>query len=76
AWISGKIGPLNDSAATVVRTVGTLKALAALASPVTLLRNTWISIDDVPNAICGWWSIMSKVWFVGVSNLEDGTAFA
>src|SRR3989442_15655905 len=45
ACTAGKIGPLKALAATVVRTVGTLKILAAFASPVTLLMRDSVSIE-------------------------------
>ena len=54
AWISGNRGPLKVWAATVVRIVGTLNALAALARPTALLRISPRSWLCTPNAICGW----------------------
>ena len=55
---SGYVKPENDSDSTVAMVVGTLKILAALASPMTLFFIAWRSIDCTPKAICGWWSMM------------------
>src|SRR5436190_23226410 len=46
-------GPLNVFAATVVRIVGTLKILAVLARPKTLLIIVSRFADSTPKNICG-----------------------
>src|SRR5262249_19259116 len=48
---------------------GTLNTLAALASPITLLKRSCRSMDVTPKVICGWWSIKITVQFCGVSRL-------
>src|SRR3954453_11721879 len=48
---------------------GTWKILAALASPITLLKRSWRSIDMTPKVIWGWWSMKMTVQFCGVSRL-------
>src|SRR3954465_11128123 len=48
---------------------GTLKIFAALASPITLLKRSWRSIDMTPKVIWGWWSMKMTVQFCGVSRL-------
>src|SRR3954452_20740079 len=48
---------------------GTLKILAALASPITLLKSNCRSMDMTPKVICGWWSMKMTVQFCGVSRL-------
>src|SRR5947209_3940610 len=48
---------------------GTLKSLAALASPMTLLKRSCRSIDITPKVICGWWSMKMTAQFCGVSRL-------
>ena len=54
ACTSGNRGPLKLFSATVVRIVGTPKAFAVLASPVTLFWSSTMSMDFVAKAICGW----------------------
>ncbi|MNG24659.1 hypothetical protein D3C85_1653920 [compost metagenome] len=76
ALISSKIGPEKLFSATVVRMVETLKPRAALATSAALLRRVTASIDLVAKDICDWWSIMIRVWSVGVSRVLPGTAFA
>src|SRR5207248_270093 len=46
---------------------GTLKMLAALARPITLLKSNCRSMDMTPKVICGWWSMKMTVQFCGVS---------
>src|SRR3954470_19202915 len=48
---------------------GTWKILAAFASPITLLKRSWRSIDMTPKVIWGWWSMKMTVQFCGVSRL-------
>src|SRR3954470_3356773 len=48
---------------------GTLKILAALARPMTLLNRSCRSIDATPKVIWGWWSMKMTVQFSGVSRL-------
>src|SRR5438105_10173600 len=48
---------------------GTLKILAALARPITLLKSSCRSMDMTPKVICGWWSMKMTVQFCGVSRL-------
>ena len=64
----GISGPEKDSAATVVRIVGTSKTLADFASASTLLRSACRSCERTPKIICGWWSISSKVLFSAVKS--------
>jgi hypothetical protein len=59
--ISSKSGPEKVRSATVARIVATPKARAAWAISATLFRSSIASIDDVANAICGWWSTSSSV---------------
>lgn len=74
--ISSKIGPEKLFSATVVRMVETLNSLAALATRAALLRRVTASMDLVAKDICDWWSIMIRVWSVGLSRVLPGTALA
>ncbi|MNX83204.1 hypothetical protein D3C86_1149610 [compost metagenome] len=65
---SGMRAPLKDSAATVVRMVGTLKTLAAFARPIVLFSRVWRSMDWIPKNIWGWWSMKIRAQLSGVSN--------
>src|SRR5438132_184504 len=53
AWICGQRFPLNAFVSTVLRTTGTSKTLAALASTTLLLMIDWRSKLETPKSICG-----------------------
>src|SRR6185503_4576406 len=57
--ISGSLRP-PPSAPTVVRMIGTSRALALAAMPARLLTSSPASIDLTENATHGWWSMSTK----------------
>src|SRR6266436_10448117 len=63
----GHILPLKDLVSTVVRTTGTSKSRVALARATVLLMIDWRSKLEVPNNICGWWSMNATAQLSGVS---------
>src|SRR5260221_14292022 len=60
--------PLNPLVSTVLRTRGTSKTRAALASATLLLMIAWRSKLATPKSICGWRSISVTTQLSGVSN--------
>src|SRR3984893_11057499 len=63
----GHILPLKDLVSTVVRTTGTSKIRVALARATVLLMIDCRSKLEVPNNICGWWSMNATAQLSGVS---------
>src|SRR5271169_1314963 len=63
----GHILPLKDLVSTVVRTTGTSKIRVALARATVLLMIDCRSKFEVPNNICGWWSMNATAQLSGVS---------
>src|SRR5258705_6441798 len=63
----GHMYPLKDLVSTVVRTTGTSKIRVALARATVLLMIDCRSKLEVPNNICGWWSMNATAQLSGVS---------
>src|SRR5260370_39489846 len=59
--------PLKDLVSTVVRTTGTSKIRVALARATVLLMIDCRSKLEVPNNICGWWSMNATAQLSGGS---------
>src|SRR6267154_5419606 len=63
----GHMFPLKLFVSTVVNTTGTSKMRVALASATVLLMIDCRSKLEVPNNICGWWSMNATAQLSGVS---------